>query len=148
MRISDWSSDVCSSDLHSIDGFPFVVSHAGRYVDGFQTREAAEEYVNTYSYKTAPAVIMEHIEVSFGVPEEWESPAAGIASVLRAVPDDFEQNGIPKTAIYHGLDFIGEVKITDAEEPQQRPIRSEEHTTELQSLMRIPYAVFCLYNKT
>src|SRR3546814_9772579 len=111
MRISDWSSDVCSSDLHSIDGFPFVVSHAGRYVDGFQTREAAEEYVNTYSYKTAPAVIMEHIEVSFGVPEEWESPAAGIASVLRAVA------------------------------------RSEEHTSELQSLMRISYAVFCLKKK-
>src|SRR3546814_7993635 len=28
------------------------------------------------------------------------------------------------------------------------PIRSEEHTSELQSLMRISYAVFCLKNKT
>src|SRR3546814_8086928 len=34
--------------------------------------------------------------------------------------------------------------------PGQRAIigRSEEHTSELQSLMRIPYAVFCLKNKT
>src|SRR3546814_2713942 len=28
------------------------------------------------------------------------------------------------------------------------PVRSEEHTSELQSLMRIPYAVFCLKKKT
>src|SRR3546814_3801142 len=32
--------------------------------------------------------------------------------------------------------------------PQSRPKRSEEHTSELQSLMRIPYAVFCLKTKT
>src|SRR3546814_8472526 len=31
---------------------------------------------------------------------------------------------------------------------QQRPFRSEEHTSELQSLMRLSYAVFCLKNKT
>src|SRR3546814_2415788 len=32
--------------------------------------------------------------------------------------------------------------------PDVGPARSEEHTSELQSLMRIPYAVFCLKNKT
>src|SRR3546814_5489061 len=31
---------------------------------------------------------------------------------------------------------------------QMRPMRSEEHTSELQSLMRISYAVFCLKKKT
>src|SRR3546814_2528262 len=31
--------------------------------------------------------------------------------------------------------------------PKRRPIRSEEHTSELQSLMRISYAVFCLKKK-
>src|SRR3546814_1121424 len=31
---------------------------------------------------------------------------------------------------------------------RQRPRRSEEHTSELQSLMRISYAVFCLKKKT
>src|SRR3546814_3719720 len=37
------------------------------------------------------------------------------------------------------------------QEPQQftqRRLRSEEHTSELQSLMRISYAVFCLKKKT
>src|SRR3546814_1064834 len=32
-------------------------------------------------------------------------------------------------------------------QPGQRPVRSEEHTSELQSLMRISYAVFCLQTK-
>src|SRR3546814_7881509 len=35
-----------------------------------------------------------------------------------------------------------------APEPLQARVRSEEHTSELQSLMRISYAVFCLTNKT
>src|SRR3546814_9192709 len=33
-------------------------------------------------------------------------------------------------------------------QPGKRRMRSEEHTSELQSLMRISYAVFCLKNKT
>src|SRR3546814_5250681 len=35
-----------------------------------------------------------------------------------------------------------------AGDPQTQPGRSEEHTSELQSLMRISYAVFCLKKKT
>src|SRR3546814_7089472 len=35
-----------------------------------------------------------------------------------------------------------------AREPRQQRVRSEEHTSELQSLMRISYAVFCLKKKT
>src|SRR3546814_6655588 len=34
--------------------------------------------------------------------------------------------------------------LFDAVENQLGPVRSEEHTSELQSLMRISYAVFCL----
>src|SRR3546814_3852001 len=34
-----------------------------------------------------------------------------------------------------------------AEGEEEKPRRSEEHTSELQSLMRIPYAVFCLKKK-
>src|SRR3546814_4468291 len=36
---------------------------------------------------------------------------------------------------------------TEAVEAKQQRIRSEEHTSELQSLMRISYAVFCLKKK-
>src|SRR3546814_5169283 len=42
------------------------------------------------------------------------------------------------------------VRPTDRQEPGSQPqdCRSEEHTSELQSLMRISYAVFCLKKKT
>src|SRR3546814_7976275 len=42
-----------------------------------------------------------------------------------------------------GLDLIRQMKT----DPALRPVRSEEHTSDLQSLMRISYAVFCLKKK-
>src|SRR3546814_6315500 len=41
-----------------------------------------------------------------------------------------------------------ELKLDPAEVRRRNLIRSEEHTSELQSLMRISYAVFCLKKKT
>src|SRR3546814_3429872 len=41
----------------------------------------------------------------------------------------------------------GQVQGTRSRREGRRPPRSEEHTTELQSLMRNSYAVFCLYKK-
>src|SRR3546814_2049144 len=49
------------------------------------------------------------------------------------------------TALLHGLGLLVSRWATGA---AQRRVRSEEHTSELQSLMRISYAVFCLNNKT
>src|SRR3546814_2421859 len=43
---------------------------------------------------------------------------------------------------------IGGMNVTETVEGLERyPVRSEEHTSELQSLMRISYAVFCLKKK-
>src|SRR3546814_1234165 len=52
----------------------------------------------------------------------------------------------------HGLDLIGgwysgSLLERDADEEIRALQRSEEHTSELQSLMRISYAVFCLKTK-
>src|SRR3546814_3869474 len=58
--------------------------------------------------------------------------AAGVAKVLKAAQ--------VQLGVIHGVvDVIGVARI--------KPIRSEEHTSELQSLMRISYAVFCLKKK-
>src|SRR3546814_10659270 len=38
-------------------------------------------------------------------------------------------------------------RVTGAHQVDEAPVRSEEHTSELQSLMRISYAVFCLQKK-
>src|SRR3546814_6868413 len=46
-------------------------------------------------------------------------------------------------------DYFKQVSLADAQKLQEGAVvRSEEHTSELQSLMRISYAVFCLKKKT
>src|SRR3546814_6314663 len=100
MRISDWSSDVCSSDL------PLVA----------QQRLTGPEYtVNVYfngDGRMRTSVPHERIRVRAGEVEK---------GVTRRLP-----------------------QLQDLAE---RIARSEEHTSELQSLMRISYAVFCLKKK-
>src|SRR3546814_7363061 len=92
MRISDWSSDVCSSDL-STGSIP-----------------ATAELLRTVASLPQGAVVLPGLDL--------ESDDA----VWREIRDD---PGHPQ----HGM------------------ARSEEHTSELQSLMRISYAVFCLKKK-
>src|SRR3546814_8909745 len=49
---------------------------------------------------------------------------------------EMDAEGLLATCIQHEMDHLDGI------------LRSEEHTSELQSLMRISYAVFCLKNKT
>src|SRR3546814_9296122 len=103
MRISDWSSDVCSSDLLS-------TQHAEE-VDHATLKEAVIEEI------VKPVI-----------------PAAMISAETRYLinPTGRFVIGGP-----HGdCGLTGRKIIVDT--------RSEEHTSELQSLMRISYAVFCL----
>src|SRR3546814_5986872 len=58
-------------------------------------------------------------------------PAFGVAKPMQTGP------GVPGGAQFPAIDPA----------PAEAPPRSEEHTSELQSLMRISYAVFCLKNK-
>src|SRR3546814_6012782 len=112
MRISDWSSDVCSSDLlrHtddvvSSDAKPSVALRAGR-------NSSMRLAIDAVRDGDADCV------VSAG---NTGALMAMAKFVLKTLP------GINRPAI---ASFF--------------PTRSEEHTSELQSLMRISYAVFCL----
>src|SRR3546814_2526682 len=110
MRISDWSSDVCSSDLDRYIhiGAPMTERAPGR----------TEE--NT-------ARIDQH-----GQGDGGRDPVEQVAHIRAgARPDrDRQEHDIAGSEAGH------------------RHCRSEEHTSELQSLMRISYAVFCLKKKT
>src|SRR3546814_7161461 len=57
--------------------------------------------------------------------------------------------GKVRTAATLAADLAGNVgqQFAGLDPLQRRPARSEEHTSELQSLMRISYAVFCLKQK-
>src|SRR3546814_8483367 len=94
MRISDWSSDVCSSDLT---------------VEGNMPRK--------------------------------RKPSASVAGRKGAVA---ACAATPSSA----MATKQKARLPACSFQLRMPCRSEEHTSELQSLMRISYAVFCLKKKT
>src|SRR3546814_3463502 len=139
MRISDWSSDVCSSDLllsvvlrESLEaaltgaGLPYAPDDGARLIQAvkdarpFDDVAPALERLRT-KYKTAilsnsERAMMQHNRTRLGVPFD--------EAVLADEVDAYK----PDPRMFAAL-------------------RSEEHTSELQSLMRISYAVFCLKKK-
>src|SRR3546814_6664582 len=106
MRISDWSSDVCSSDLQpEVNLAEKLVHHPAR-----DLREPVVPACEQREHGTQRKHIVEVRHHIIGV-------------------------------VHDGIDAaIGEHHAGHA-------ARSEEHTSELQSLMRISYAVFCLKKK-
>src|SRR3546814_4091506 len=125
MRISDWSSDVCSSDLIAIGaGFLLVLDdQVGRFAD----RAGAE------TEQHGGVVLGEALEVAV-------HPALARGGGKRIVG--------PREVVEADGNIAGGGQAPVAEPGLLEAERSEEHTSELQSLMRISYAVFCLKKKT
>src|SRR3546814_7832871 len=124
MRISDWSSDVCSSDLARTHGrHPRAVCEPGGFHGAFTGRE--------WAMRTA---------------EE-----RGYEAVLQ-LDDNVTQFGpIDATRTTYYRDIVQPADsvrvLVEIAMSTNLWMRSEEHTSELQSLMRISYAVFCLKKK-
>src|SRR3546814_10489804 len=116
MRINDWSSDVCSSDL-VVGAAGAVVADVAQIIRIVRIRPLAIEQLL--------AAIIEAAEI-------------GIVALLVDVADAAGE----AKAILAGISALRNAALDAAGEP-----RSEEHTSELQSLMRISYAVFCLKKK-
>src|SRR3546814_7568750 len=101
MRISDWSSDVCSSDL--VPGVRF----------------GKERHRANLSDHFGPVRLCLRI---------------GVEKIVTVVSQPDHEIADPVALHFRACRAVGKT-------------RSEEHTSELQSLMRISYAVFCLKNK-
>src|SRR3546814_10255942 len=106
MRISDWSSDVCSSDL--------------------ETKERSGTIVGPFLTGAGP-----------------DDSQAG-SDTMSLIPFDDRDGAIWFDG---GLVPWREAKVHVLTHGLHYASRSEEHTSELQSLMRISYAVFCLKKK-
>src|SRR3546814_6458541 len=121
MRISDWSSDVCSSDLEwqrrwcRNDGL-----HPPRNRVAVRTRAALKPAAQWMQPTAAE--------------NQWRHSAPLHRRTEPSSPSTRRQDGP-----YPDLSAPGSASGAAA--------RSEEHTSELQSLMRISYAVFCLKKK-
>src|SRR3546814_4849854 len=139
MRISDWSSDVCSSDLDAAlraSAADCVLDDARHQALVESARLSGSDKINT---------------VPTPQPQGDASPQAEVSEHVRKLVGKLDQwrGCMSYNARYFG-EPIGLVKSTVADLARAvDPIyRSEEHTSELQSLMRISYAVFCLKKKT
>src|SRR3546814_2678603 len=109
MRISDWSSDVCSSDLEDGSGAAAVIADP-------RFREIAPDLA--LSLHNLPGLPFGEAVLSEG----------------------------PVNCASRGMRIVLTGRTAHASMPETG-VRSEEHTSELQSLMRISYAVFCLKKK-
>src|SRR3546814_8846599 len=121
MRISDWSSDVCSSGL---------VDLVGQVDEPCEVTGAHHGCLVTDDHRAVgdaePAVP--------DVAEELGDGVGGDAAVGVQAGGRPGGEGAADDVVTLGL-------------PGQTGGRSEEHTSELQSLMRISYAAFCLKKK-
>src|SRR3546814_9012619 len=113
MRISDWSSDVCSSDLKI----------AELIADGFQ--------LSRYNPHQLGQRKVTNLHQELTRPQIWDIRCGEPCSKTRS------SNPRLYLACLTPSILSAPLKLR----------RSEEHTSELQSLMRISYAVFCLKKK-
>src|SRR3546814_7670909 len=112
MRISDWSSDVCSSDL-AVRDFAADWREALRALP-------PEAFLTDPDTALAAAILFDQV------------PRNIYRGSAEAFATDSLARAIARAIVEKGWD---------------REWRSEEHTSELQSLMRSSYAVFCLNKK-
>src|SRR3546814_4267089 len=103
MRISDWSSDVCSSDLTAT-----TLAYAHPIADWLLGASLRHVYMGQ------------------------------ACNTIECTARQFD---------YHTIDLNIFASGPEGSWWPQLSVRSEEHTSELQSLMRISYAVFCLKKK-
>src|SRR3546814_5421635 len=140
MRISDWSSDVCSSDL--------AVGLVGRVQ---RVAEAAVERFVEGDDDVFRAFAFEQFEQETGeAVHRIGRPAVGVVELVwhRMPGPEHVQAGVDQVqgrarGRGHARAQPGVQSVSRAD-ASGRSRRSEEHTSELQSLMRISYAVFCL----
>src|SRR3546814_1817937 len=116
MRISDWSSDVCSSDL---------AEPGQREVNG--RRPTVRHLLGKFD---------QHKDAGIAREEQHD---VGIAEQDHRRRHEEARSDLPLRALERLVPAKRQGVIGLAEQD-----RSEEHTSELQSLMRISYAVFCL----
>src|SRR3546814_9900775 len=132
MRISDWSSDVCSSDLRQVGRQDFLKRLEIGGDDLEDEVDFTVEHVTFADFGNVRHVLFEFGEIALGLALEADHREHG---------DRIAQRGRIEFGVIP-LDRAGFLQRADAAQA-----RSEEHTSELQSLMRISYAVFCLKKK-
>src|SRR3546814_2403567 len=129
MRISDWSSDVCSSDLPGRE--------RGR-------KHAEGQYLARGEDAPCRVHAVDVLRAGLGADEDDRlAPSRRLFGAV-GVEHDLARSGAGTGRKPLGQHIARRLGI---ERRVEELVRSEEHTSELQSRMRSSYAVFCLNNK-
>src|SRR3546814_6985109 len=172
MRIRDWSSDVCSSDLASWEERSAIVDqskaiHEKAKTEGIDLaagdREAGADEAKSGDEPAAgksdaeliadkarqrAIVLAEMAAADEAADAAWPAPHFAEVQAQRGkdwrtfvsyIPFQILVSTLPLFMLGSWLVRSGRVRNAAS----HRGFRSEEHTSELQSLMRISYAVFC-----
>src|SRR3546814_10731579 len=123
MRISDWSSDVCSSDLLLQQALGDSRQKKGQLEGALQAVTASLDRTSLEAKQMRAQLSESNAQVML-----FRNQAEDLRRRLEETQQLLKESQTNKT-------------------PGRRQRRSEEHTSELQSLMRISYAVFCLKKK-
>src|SRR3546814_8739244 len=130
MRISDWSSDVCSSDLNeAVKGLTLYVTAQNSLGFGIQNDSLVAWKVKDGHFNPLKTQYLDH-----------QGPVRLKATVKNA-------SEVSLHFSIDGSNWSDFTVLTADNLAWWSWGRSEEHTSELQSLMRISYAVFCLKKK-
>src|SRR3546814_2752529 len=153
MRISDWSSDVCSSDLRRLGVELLVVDeiqHLRR--EGNDVNDVTDALKRWLDAGSVPLVLVGNMDsqpffernkqlcARLGTPLDLSPLAASKqrdAIHFKAFCSRYDDKLVESGAVRKSPGLSGSAMLE----------RSEEHTSELQSLMRISYAVLCLKKK-
>src|SRR3546814_8173971 len=126
MRISDWSSDVCSSDLGRKRPRQFFDILLNQFLEAEHDARAALRIHSGPTGLRSLRRFNRTIQISLGAKTHLSLNHA-IVRIENVADTASAADGVACDEMFDG--------------------RSEEHTSELQSLMRISYAVFCLKKK-
>src|SRR3546814_2242440 len=125
MRISDWSSDVCSSDLENTQFALALRIRPQRCGSAFKNEPDVVTQIDVQPW------MLQMVLGDF---------ANGYGETIQRLSGIHAGNLRPRRPAAASVFKIAAERVYFVE-------RSEEHTSELQSLMRISYAVFCLKKK-
>src|SRR3546814_1630576 len=137
MRISDWSSDVCSSDLFDTQQ-GFGLRGLNGETTGFAHANELSESAIRRAAETVKLVAQGHGGEIALAPPRTNARLYTDENPLELVP--FAR----KVALCQQIDAAARARDPRVAQVSVGLSRSEEHTSELQSLMSISYAVFCL----
>src|SRR3546814_10718033 len=137
MRISDWSSDVCSSDLLKIPPLLIGKRVAGSCQFDLTLQSGLSRF---FEDRETPTI---------GINGAYLGPTLEMAAGETVSINVTNRLTEPATLPWHGFHLPASADGGPHQpiEPGETRSRSEEHTSALQSLMRVQYAVLCCKNK-